>query len=95
MNIDQLTEEEKVAYVRYAKANDKWWNKSTLRQLRKQIKRAEFHQDLNDLHLMVLDRRAQLLGDKGGHCPCPKRKAAQAMKLAFPKYRIQTLHLGG
>ena len=94
VKIEKLNKTEECVYVGCATAYDAFLKKATLKDIRKRIEQVSIIQDLIDLSLMVLDRRAMLLGDSGGHCPLPKRKAAQAMRLAFPKYKVSSLNLG-
>jgi hypothetical protein len=87
MSIRQLDHVEKVAWVDMAHGYANKISKAKKTDLLEEAERLQCQMELAELQLMVVDRRLRQLGANPWLNPLPKRKAVEAMALAFPRFK--------
>lgn len=94
MAIRKLTEMEKVRWVDMAHGYANKISEAKKTDLLEEAERLQCTKELAELQLMVVDRRLRQLGHTSYLNPLPTRKAVEAMKLAFPKFKQLICKLG-
>jgi len=94
MPIRRLNDKEKKAWPKIAEDFDKSLNGMTKRQLLAAFETAKSAAEQAEIPCLVIEKRLRALGYEEYLNPMPARKAAEAVRLAFPKFEPRVATLG-